>query len=76
WSPNSIYNNREAGIIVQSNSVAGYYLDLYNYDWDACEDFDPNYTTTSSGGRNSSFLIWLLLIIGLSILGYLIKKYT
>ncbi|MHA1869413.1 MAG: phospholipase D-like domain-containing protein, partial [Promethearchaeota archaeon] len=37
WSPNSIYNNREAGIIVQSNSVAGYYLDLYNYDWDACE---------------------------------------
>ncbi len=33
WSPTSLRENREAGVIVESKTVAGYYQDLFLYDW-------------------------------------------
>ncbi|TXT64052.1 MAG: hypothetical protein BAJALOKI1v1_620003 [Promethearchaeota archaeon] len=33
WNENSATNNREIGIIVNSTDVAGYYLTIFNYDW-------------------------------------------
>ncbi len=42
WSPTSIRENREAGLIIESSSVAGYYLTLYNHDWSVCVNYDPS----------------------------------
>jgi phosphatidylserine/phosphatidylglycerophosphate/cardiolipin synthase-like enzyme len=33
WSGTSIDNNREAGVIIQHEGVAAWYLQVYNYDW-------------------------------------------
>ncbi|MBN2153197.1 MAG: hypothetical protein JW839_17215 [Candidatus Lokiarchaeota archaeon] len=41
WSPTSMRNNREAGVIIESASVAGYYEDLFLYDWGKAVDFVP-----------------------------------
>jgi phosphatidylserine/phosphatidylglycerophosphate/cardiolipin synthase-like enzyme len=44
WSPTSLRDNREAGLIIQNTQVAGYYQMLFNHDWDVCD----NYTSTES----------------------------
>ncbi|MEX2683508.1 MAG: phospholipase D-like domain-containing protein [Candidatus Sigynarchaeota archaeon] len=33
WSPTSLRQNREAGVIIESTAVASYYQDLFLYDW-------------------------------------------
>ncbi|MFX1272962.1 MAG: phosphatidylserine/phosphatidylglycerophosphate/cardiolipin synthase family protein, partial [Promethearchaeota archaeon] len=33
WSGTSIDSNREAGVIIQHEGVASWYLQVYNYDW-------------------------------------------
>ena len=34
WNENSFINNREAGIIIENEDIARYYLDVFFYDWD------------------------------------------
>ncbi len=35
WSKSSLRSNREAGVIIHDNeNVAGYYLEVFNYDWE------------------------------------------
>lgn len=41
WSPTSIFDNRETGVIVESSLVAAYYKMLFDYDWIASEVYDP-----------------------------------
>nr|MDO8115285.1 phospholipase D-like domain-containing protein [Candidatus Sigynarchaeota archaeon] len=41
WSPTSLRNNRETGVIIESSSVAAYYEDLFTYDWARAVDFVP-----------------------------------
>ncbi|MBD3352984.1 MAG: hypothetical protein GF364_15990 [Candidatus Lokiarchaeota archaeon] len=59
WSPASVFNNRESGLIIESSSVAEYYGDLFTYDWGGSEWWDPDY---NPNGDPSSFKIWYLLI--------------
>jgi len=33
WNENSVINNREAGIIIENESIAQYYSDVFFYDW-------------------------------------------
>jgi len=33
WATNSIYNNREVGVIIESGEVAGYYREIFVFDW-------------------------------------------
>lgn len=59
WSKNSGENNREAGVIVQSQDVADYYKDVFEYDWNGgdnvlsqiFEDFEGTTKTTYSAGN-------------------------
>ncbi len=39
WSPTSLFDNREAGLIVKNTEVAEYYLNLFNHDWDVCSNY-------------------------------------
>jgi hypothetical protein len=57
WSGNSIDNNREAGVIIQHEGVAAWYLQVYNYDWGIADcdatgnvnvGWDPYIPTSSS----------------------------
>ena len=34
WSSDSIHRAREAGVIVESTEIAGYYADVFEFDWD------------------------------------------
>ncbi len=47
WSPTSLRDNREAGLIIQNTQVAGYYQVLFNHDWNVC---DPYSSTESYKG--------------------------
>lgn len=38
WEPNSVLNNREAAVIIDSEEVAAYYLKLFNNDWKVSEE--------------------------------------
>ncbi|MDH7516858.1 MAG: phospholipase D-like domain-containing protein [Candidatus Thermoplasmatota archaeon] len=34
WNENSVVRNREAGVIIENEAVAGYYVNVFFYDWD------------------------------------------
>lgn len=34
WSNNSLTNNREAGVIIKNANVAGFYQEIFEYDWE------------------------------------------
>ena len=42
WSPTSLRDNREAGLIIENSDVAAYYEELFDHDWDVCLDYDPD----------------------------------
>ncbi len=42
WSPTSINQNREAGLIINSIKVTSYYLKLFNHDWSVCLDYNAS----------------------------------
>jgi len=58
WSEESISENREAGVIIEHEGVAGWYQEVFDYDW-GIADYDapdyvnvgwyPNIPTSSSG---------------------------
>ena len=48
WSANSLQNNREAAIIVENEEVGAYYLDIFDYDWGASEEYDKTSHFTSA----------------------------
>ncbi|WEU39731.1 MAG: phospholipase D-like domain-containing protein [Candidatus Odinarchaeum yellowstonii] len=37
WSYESLTQNREAGVIIESEEVAQFYLEIFNYDWSVAE---------------------------------------
>lgn len=41
WSPTSLIDNREAGLIIENSEVAAYYEELFDHDWDVCLPYDP-----------------------------------
>lgn len=45
WSPTSLRDNREAGLIIESTEVATYYTDLFMHDWNGSLDFESNSTS-------------------------------
>lgn len=57
WSPTSIRENREAGLIIESSSVAGYYQKLFNHDWSVCEKYDASIHLQSLSIQSKEVLI-------------------
>ncbi|TXT53454.1 MAG: hypothetical protein BAJALOKI2v1_960016 [Promethearchaeota archaeon] len=53
WSPTSINENREAGLIIKSTAVTNYYLSLFDHDWSVCFDYDPTEHLKASSLENS-----------------------
>ena len=45
WSPTSLRDNREAGLVVRSPAVAAYYTDLFMHDWNGSIDLESNSTS-------------------------------
>lgn len=41
-SPTSLRENREAGLIIESDQVTSYYQTLFNHDWSVCETYDSS----------------------------------
>ena len=33
WSPDGVLRNRDAGLIIYDNEIAGYYQRAFDYDW-------------------------------------------
>ncbi len=56
WSPTSIFENREAGLIVESSEVADYFEMIFDYDWVASEVYDPleHYTSLIPAPKSSN----------------------
>lgn len=48
WSPTSLRNNREAGLIIDSSEVTSYYLDIFNHDWSVCDAYIPSSSEANS----------------------------
>ena len=57
YSDNSIEDNREAGVIIENENIAQWYLDVFDYDWGLADfdhinsvnlDWNPNIPTSSS----------------------------
>ncbi|MHA1147809.1 MAG: phospholipase D-like domain-containing protein [Promethearchaeota archaeon] len=40
WSPTSLRENREAGLIIESEDITKHYQELFDHDWSVCEDYD------------------------------------
>jgi len=49
WSPTSLTDNREAGLIIENADVAVYYEELFDHDWDVCLPYDPDNSFGSIG---------------------------
>ncbi|MGY5880031.1 MAG: phospholipase D-like domain-containing protein [Candidatus Thorarchaeota archaeon] len=43
WSNESIAQNREAGVVIEHDGVAGWYQDVFNYDWGIADYDAPDY---------------------------------
>lgn len=39
WSPTSLRDNREAGVIVKNAHIAQYYQDIFDYDWQQAKEY-------------------------------------
>ncbi|MFW9976280.1 MAG: phospholipase D-like domain-containing protein, partial [Candidatus Thorarchaeota archaeon] len=57
YSDNSIEDNREAGVIIENEEIAQWYLEVFDYDWSIADfdhinnvnlDWNPNIPTSSS----------------------------
>ncbi|QEE14588.1 phospholipase D-like domain-containing protein [Promethearchaeum syntrophicum] len=55
WSPTSLRDNREAGLIIENAEVAAYYEELFDHDWDVCLDYDPDNSFGSIEDKDPSF---------------------
>ena len=42
WSPTSLRDNRECGLIIESAPIGAYYTDLFNYDWEGSEAYESS----------------------------------
>ncbi len=43
WSEESISENREAGVVIEHDGVAGWYQEIFDYDWGVAEYDAPEY---------------------------------
>jgi PLD-like domain len=41
WSPSGIFQNRDAGLIIESEAIAQYFGKVFDADWDNAEPFNP-----------------------------------
>jgi phosphatidylserine/phosphatidylglycerophosphate/cardiolipin synthase-like enzyme len=48
WSPTSLKENREAGLIIKSIKTTTYYLKLFDHDWSVCVKYKPSEHLKSS----------------------------
>ncbi len=77
WSPTSLRENREAGIVIINEKIAQYYLQVFNYDWENApekiisEETKPSQSLLSYL-KDLSILIIILIVIAL--LKWLRKK--
>ncbi|MHA1732906.1 MAG: phospholipase D-like domain-containing protein [Promethearchaeota archaeon] len=56
WSPTSLRENREAGLVIESAEVAAYYTELFNADWDGSDPYDSgtSFKAPAPGGSDSA----------------------
>jgi len=67
WNENSVTRNREAGIIIENEEVAGYYAQVFFYDWDlkAPEDLQNN-PSNENMNFNYENTIYIIIIFTLT----------
>lgn len=54
-SPTSLRDNRETAILIESEEVAGYYITLFNHDWNVADDYNlPGPSCASSDSNTNS----------------------
>jgi len=54
-SPTSLRDNRETAILIESEEVAGYYISLFNHDWNVADDYNgPGPSSASSDSKTNS----------------------
>ena len=57
WNENSVMQNREAGIIIESEEVAHYYVDVFFYDWNLMESKSSNITEEQIENNNTIYIV-------------------
>ncbi|MFX1579019.1 MAG: phosphatidylserine/phosphatidylglycerophosphate/cardiolipin synthase family protein [Promethearchaeota archaeon] len=69
YSDNSIENNREAGVIIENEDIAQWYLAVFDYDWSiASFDEIPTPTPTPTDGGLNQLIAELIPYIALAII--------
>jgi len=78
WNENSATNNREIGIIVISTTVASYYVELFEYDWDFLASSEIHEDLGAQLKKTYTWLAWLPIItiayISILLMGYVIRQ--
>ena len=62
WNYNSPTNNREAGLLIESEEAAAYYTRVFSYDWDGTVPEDP---ASAALGFDVRFVLAGIIIAGL-----------
>lgn len=84
WSYQSVYQNREAGIVIYSTNITNNYKDVFDYDW-AHGDLQESSTSTPTSTTTSTtvpppdivpFLILLFIIVIVIVVGGIIIYYV
>jgi len=65
WNENSVRNNREVGIIIENESIARYYADVFFYDWNYGHD-NAGSTHARTTGTGAVGIILVITIAALA----------
>jgi len=77
WSPTSLRENREVGIIINNENVAQYYEELFMHDWNNAAEYlhgEPTETPPPSNEEQLRYLIMAAVVVFLLIALFIIKK--
>lgn len=69
WSPTSLRENREAGIVIKNENVTKYYEDLFNYDWNHAAEYLHGAPT-----EETRLIILIIAIIVILVFIMILKK--
>jgi len=57
WNENSVTRNREAGIIIENEDVAQYYVEVFFYDWNLMTPKPRNVTQEQISNENTIYIV-------------------
>ncbi len=77
WSPTSLRDNREVGIVINNENVSEYYEELFMYDWNNAAEYLHGKPTEEAPPSKEDQLIYLIVTIAIIIILiglFIIKK--